>query len=138
NTTTYDLAGFLSSSTDYNGNLTCHSYDPARGLELVRVEGFSFGSTCPSNLTTYTPATGTRQRKISTSWDASFHEPDSIAEANRTTAFTYDASGNVLTKTITDTSVTPNVSRTWTYTYDSYGRVLTADGPRTDVSDVTT
>src|SRR5262249_54392508 len=30
------------------------------------------------------------------------------------------------------------VSRTWTYTYDSYGRVLTVDGPRTDLSDVTT
>src|SRR5262249_22013883 len=38
----------------------------------------------------------------------------------------------------TDTSVTPNVQRTWAYTYDSYGRVLTEDGPRTDVSDVTT
>ena len=33
---------------------------------------------------------------------------------------------------------TPNVSRTWTYTYNGYGQVLTIDGPRTDVSDVTT
>jgi RHS repeat-associated protein len=55
-----------------------------------------------------------------------------------TTSFTYDASGNPLTKTVTDATVTPNVSRTWTYTYDGYGRVLTADGPRTDVTDVTT
>lgn len=46
--------------------------------------------------------------------------------------------GNVLTKTVTDTTVTPNVARTWTYTYDSYGRVLTAKGPRTDVNDTTT
>jgi YD repeat-containing protein len=28
--------------------------------------------------------------------------------------------------------------RTWSYTYDSNGHVLTADGPRTDVSDITT
>ena len=40
--------------------------------------------------------------------------------------------------TITDTSVIPNTSRTWTNSYDSYGRLLTSDGPRTDVSDVTT
>jgi YD repeat-containing protein len=61
-----------------------------------------------------------------------------ITEPNRTTAFTYDSLGNVLTKTITDTTVTPNVARTWTYTYDSYGRMLTAQGPRTDVNSTTT
>jgi RHS repeat-associated protein len=62
----------------------------------------------------------------------------SITEPNRATAYTRDASGNVLTRTATDTSVTPNVSRVWTYTYNSFGRVLTEDGPRTNVSDVTT
>jgi RHS repeat-associated protein len=46
--------------------------------------------------------------------------------------------GNLLTKTVTDTTVTPNVVRTWTYTYDSYGRRLTAQGPRTDVNSTTT
>ena len=30
------------------------------------------------------------------------------------------------------------MSRTWTYTYNTFGQVLTEDGPRTDVSDVTT
>ena len=44
----------------------------------------------------------------------------------------------MLTRTVTDTSGTPNVTRTWTYTYDSYGRVLTENGPRTDVTDLTT
>jgi RHS repeat-associated protein len=136
--TTYDAAGWVSSRTDYNGNLTCYANDAARGLELVRVEGFAPGSACPANLASYTPASGTRQRKISTTWNATFRAPATVTEANRTTSFTYDASGNTLTKSITDTSVTPNVSRTWTYTYDSYGRVLTADGPRTDVPDGTT
>ena len=51
---------------------------------------------------------------------------------------TYDSMGNVLTKTITDTTATPTVSRTWTYTYDTYGRMLTAKGPRTDVNNTTT
>jgi RHS repeat-associated protein len=64
--------------------------------------------------------------------------PTLITEPNRATAYTYDALGNALTRTITDTSVMPNISRTWTYTYNSLGKVLTEDGPRTDVSDVTT
>jgi YD repeat-containing protein len=136
--TSYDNAGWVSSRTDYNGNVTSYANDPARGLELVRVEGFASGSTSPANLAAYTPATGTRQRKISTAWDSNFRESDSITEPNRTTSFTYDTSGNALTKATTDTSVTPNVSRAWSYTYDSYGRMLTADGPRTDVSDATT
>jgi RHS repeat-associated protein len=140
--TTYDAYGWVSSRTDYNGNITCYANDPVRGLELVRVEGFASGSTCPSNLSTYTSASGTLQRKITTVWDSTWREPDSITEPNRATSFTYDSYGNMLTKTITDTSVTPNVSRTWTYTYYNsglYGQVQTLTGPRTDITtDVTT
>jgi YD repeat-containing protein len=136
--TTYDSAGYVSSRTDYNGNLTCYANDPVRGLELVRVEGFAPGSSCPSNLSTYTPATGTLQRKITTQWSTTWREPSLITELNRTTGFTFYSNGTIHAKTITDTSVTPNVSRTWTYTYNGYGQVLTIDGPRTDVTDVTT
>jgi len=136
--TTYDSAGWVASRTDYNGNLTCYANDPVRGLELVRVEGFTPGNTCPTNLSSYTPATGTLQRKITTQWISTWREPALITEPNRTTSVTFDSQGNVLTKTVTDTSVSPNVARTWTYTYNSYGQVLTIDGPRTDVSDVTT
>jgi len=42
----------------------------------------------------------------------------------------------MLTKTVTDTATSE--SRTWTYTYSAIGQVLTLNGPRTDVSDVTT
>jgi len=134
----YDTNGNSASRTDFNGNLTCYGYDLSRNLETVRVEGFAAGSTCPANLAAYTPVAGTRQRKIITAWATAFSLPSQIVAPNRTTSFSYDANGNLLTKTITDTSVTPNVSRAWTNTYDSYGRLLTVDGPRTDVSDVTT
>ncbi len=137
-TTTYDSYGWVSSRTDYNGNLTCYSYDPVRGVELVRVEGLASGSTCPSNLASYTPASGTPQRVVTTTWSSTWREPSLITEANRTTAFTFDGSGNVLTKTVTDLTASPNTSRTWTYTYNSYGQVLTAKGPRTDVNSTTT
>ncbi len=139
--TTYDAYGWVSSRTDYNGNLTCYANDPVRGLELVRVEGFAPGSTCPGTLSSYTPASGTLQRKITTAWSPTWREPQTITEPNRTTSFTFDGYGNVLTKTVTDTSVTPNVSRTWTYQYFNsglYGQVQTATGPRTDITtDVT-
>ena len=132
--TTYDSYGWVAGRTDYNGNLTCYANDPVRGLELVRVEGFGPGSACPTNLASYTPSAGTSQRKISTTWHQAFTLPTSITEATRTTSFGYDASGNLLTKTVTDTTVSPNVSRTWTYMYNSFGQVLTAQGPRTDVN----
>jgi RHS repeat-associated protein len=119
---TYDGNGNITARSDFNSNQTTYSYDVTTNLETSRTEAFG------------TP----RARTITTQWDPSWRQPDLVTEPNRTTAFSYDAMGNVLTKTVTDTTVTPNVVRMWTYTYDTYGRMLTADGPRTDVSDVTT
>jgi RHS repeat-associated protein len=119
---TYDANGNPATRTDYNGNVTHYVYDLTRNLETSRIEAY-----------------GTAQaRTITTTWDPNWRQPDLITEPNRTTAFTYDSLGNVLTKTITDTTVTPNATRTWTYTYDTYGRMLTAQGPRTDVNSTTT
>jgi RHS repeat-associated protein len=117
-----DANGNISQQTDFNGKITKYSYDLTRNLETSRTEAY-----------------GTPQaRTITTTWSPSYRLPATITEPNRTTSFSYDNSGNLLTKAITDTTVTPNVSRTWTYTYDSYGRVLTAQGPRTDVNSTTT
>jgi RHS repeat-associated protein len=86
-----------------------------------------------------TEAAGTPDaRTIATTWHASLNLPVTVTEPTRTSTNTYDSSGNLLTRTVADTTVTPNVQRTWTYTYNSLGQVLTADGPRTDVSDTTT
>jgi RHS repeat-associated protein len=118
----FDANGNVSQLVDFNGNTTLYTFDLTRNLETSRTE-----------------ASGTAQaRTITTQWNASWRQPALITEPNRTTAFTYDSLGNVLTKTITDTTVTPNASRTWTYTYDGYGRMLTAKGPRTDVNSTTT
>jgi RHS repeat-associated protein len=122
NTQTFDANGNLTAATDFDGNQTTYTYDLSRNLEAGRTEA----------------AGSPHARSIATSWNSTFRRPDLITEPNRTTGFTYDGGGNVLTKTVTDTSVTPNSSRTWTYTYNSFGQVLTEDGPRTDVSDVTT
>lgn len=134
----YDVNGNIASRTDFRGNKTCYKYDLLRNLETTRLEGLAAGLNCPANLDSYTPASGTRQRKIATQWHPSHRLRTHIDEISRRTTYTHDANGNVLTRTVTDLSTTPGVSRTWTYTYNSFGKVLTADGPRTDVSDVTT
>ncbi|MEA4855005.1 RHS repeat-associated core domain-containing protein [Solidesulfovibrio sp.] len=106
---TYDANGFMASRTDFNSNLRTYSWN-SRGLELSRTE-----------------ASGTVQaRTISTVWDATYHLPSSVTEPNRTTAYTYDAKGNQLTKTETANGV----SRTWTRTYNANGQVLTVNDPK--------
>jgi YD repeat-containing protein len=123
------LAGYVASRTDYNNNVTQYTYDGSRGLETSRTEAYG------------TP----RARTITTQWHTTYRLPVLISiyaggsasgTPLRTTSFTYDSSGNALTRTVTDPVASS--SRTWTYTYDGYGRVLTEDGPRTDVSDITT
>jgi RHS repeat-associated protein len=106
--------------TDGNGNATLQTYagpvvssvTEASGSANLRSHSFSYGD--PSHR----------------------YLPTLVTYPARTTAFTYDVSGNPLSKTITDTAT--GQSRTSSWTYDSSGRVLSYDGPRTDVADVTT
>lgn len=116
----YDANGNPSSVTDFNDIETRRTYDLTRNLETSRTEAYGTA----------------RARTISTTWHSTFHLPTQIDESGKRTTFTHDSNGNVLTKTVLDTSTSE--SRTWTYTYNSFGQVLTANGPRTDVSDVTT
>jgi len=116
----YDANGNLSSQADFNDNITNFSYDLAKNLETSRTEAYGSPSA----------------RTITTQWHSVYRLPIQIDELHRRTIYTHDANGNVLTRTVLDTGT--NESRTWTYTYNGFGQVLTADGPRTDVSDVTT
>ena len=116
--TTYDADGNIATSTDDNGNITTYSYDLTRDLETSRTEA--------SN----TP----QARTITTQWHPQYRLPVQITEPGRTTTFTYDTSGNLLTKTVSANGS----NRVWTYTYNTYGQVLTSSGPRTDVNDTST
>jgi len=132
---TYDAHGNITSRTDFNGNLSCHAYDPARNLETVRVEGIAPSGTCPADLAAYAPKPNSAERKTATAWHPAYRLPAQIDEAGRRTLFSYDANGNLTGKTIQDTAT--GQSRAWAWTYDAKGRVLTEDGPRTDANDVT-
>ena len=141
---TYDANGNVASRVDFNGNTTCYAYDQVRNLETVRVEGLP---ACPADLVTFVPLALTSIRKISTSWNTTYRLPSVIAEPLRITSYTYDAAGNVLTRTIQPTAdatggagsgaTVTGTPRTTTWTYNAAGQVLSADGPRTDVSDIT-
>jgi YD repeat-containing protein len=84
---TYDSNGFVASRTDWNGATTTYVRD-ALGQELSRTE-----------------AVGTPEaRTITTEWHTEFRKPVRITEPERTTEFTYDTDGRLLSKNV---SVTP-------------------------------
>jgi YD repeat-containing protein len=149
---TYDANGNIASSTDWNGNRTNYVYDLARNLETARTEGLTAaGGTTPQT------------RTISTEWHAAFRLPARVAEPLRITTYVYNGDGGVqcglegdgttlvpgvpCSKTVQATTDAGGAAgfgatlagspRTSTYTYNANGSVLTVDGPRTDVSDVT-
>ncbi len=149
---TYDANANVASRTDWNGNRTCFNYDTARNLETIRAEGLS--SACPGDLSGWTPAAGTVERKITTEWHSTWRLLTKTCEPKRITTLAYDTKGNITSRSIEATndasgaqgcSAAPvGTARTWTYTY-AYGTTnpgvptqIVMDGPRTDVTDATT
>jgi RHS repeat-associated protein len=134
---TFDANGNRASYTDANRNRTNFTFDPARNLEAVRVEGLTAAG-----------GTTSATRTITTQWHPIHRLRARVAEPTRITTYTYDSAGNVLAKSIQATTdptgsqgfaaAAQGPPRVWAYTYGSYGRVLTIDGPRSDAGDITT
>jgi RHS repeat-associated protein len=118
-TATYDLLGYYSFVTDWNGNTTLHVNEPS-GLEEALVEAWG------------TPL----QRTTFKQWNEVLRLPTEIDEPGRSTTFNYDGVGNLSSKTITD--INSGATRTISYGgYTPFGQPLTVTGPRTDVVQVT-
>jgi RHS repeat-associated protein len=139
--TTYDINGNVSSRTDFNNKKSCSAYDLTRNLETSRIDGLLSTEDCAASLAT--PPARPDVRKTSTTWHTTYRLPLTITEPAaaaavggaagiKTTAFTYDSAGNVLTKKVTapknDGTATTDV-RTWTWTYNTLGQILTAKDP---------
>jgi YD repeat-containing protein len=139
---TYDANGNITSRADFNGHKTCYAYDLNRNLEIARVEGLNSGGACPGDLIGYTPQANSSERKILTDWHATFRLPTKITEAGRETSFNYDTHGNITLHQLKDTATNATRSRTTSYSYHAtVPGVLVQkieNGPRTDVSDITT
>jgi YD repeat-containing protein len=142
---TFDVNGNVTARTDWNGNRTNYTFDLTRNLETSRTEGLTAAG-----------ATTAATRTIKTQWHSTYRLPTGIAEPFRITTMVYgDAGaanpgdrGSLLSMTFQATTdangslgfaaTTAGAPRSWTFTYDARGMLLTADGPRLDVSDVTT
>ncbi|MGB6686577.1 MAG: RHS repeat-associated core domain-containing protein [Terracidiphilus sp.] len=126
-TFSFDSNGYLNSQTDWNGNQTTYVND-------------SHGDP-----TTINEAVGSSVARTTTiAYDPTFVQlPDTITTPGLTTAFTYDSSGEALTKTLTDTTTqstpysTNGSTREWQYTWQN-SLLSTVQSPRTDVVEKTT
>lgn len=103
--------------SDENGVVTEYSYEGHHRVTETRAAGTAVA------------------QSITTERDTSTHRVTKITEPGRVTDYTYDSNGNRLSATVTDSAT--GESRTTHWTYNQYGQVLSEDGPRTDVSDVT-
>ncbi|SDZ72437.1 YD repeat-containing protein, partial [Variovorax sp. YR266] len=106
-----DANGLIASETDFKGIATTTTWDTVRRLPTTVVYG-----------------SGTSDaRTVTTQWHAIFALPVLVTESGRTTAYTYDALGNVLSKMVTDTAT--NKAQLWQWTYNSSQLVDTATDP---------
>ncbi len=106
-----DANGLITKETDFRGAITTTDWDAARRLPL-----------------TVTRASGKPEAQtVTTQWHPAFSLPVLITESGRTTAFTHDAVGNVLTRTVTDTVT--NKAQAWQWTYNAQQLVETATEP---------
>jgi RHS repeat-associated protein len=122
---TYDSSGYLASRTDWNGNVT------------------NFVNDVHGQPTSITEAAGTSLARIAIiSYHPTFHLPVRIVTPGMTTSFTYDSNGQMLSRTLTDTTTTTvpyttgGQTRTWTYTYSNF-LLASMKTPRTDVAGLT-
>jgi len=74
-------------------------------------------------------------KTVATQWHPTFSLPTLVTEAGRTTAYAYDALGNRVSKTITDTAT--NKVQQWQWTYNAQQQVATATEPNGAVTSFT-
>ena len=154
--TNRDANGNVTDYADYNGNLTTYTHDLARNLQLQRIE--AAGTPVARTISTqwhpdWRLEVKRAEPKKLTTWV--YHgQPDPTAgnaPAQCAPAGALLPDGKpiaVLCKKIEQATGDTNGSqgfaaaasgapRIWAWTYNARGQVLSADGPRTDLSDVT-
>lgn len=120
---TYDANGNVASSTDFNGIVTAYQYDLSRNLPVQRIE-----------------AQGRPEQRItSTAWHPVFRLAARVAMPKKLTTYTYDAQGNLVSRSEQATA-DPDGSqgfnaapigspRTWSFAYATYGRMSSLTDP---------
>ncbi|MGH1375980.1 MAG: RHS repeat-associated core domain-containing protein [Alphaproteobacteria bacterium] len=123
----YDDRGFMSSKTDWLGNVTSYTHDD-RGL-----------------VTSMTEDANGVARTTSYSHELDYRLADVISETGKSTDYDYDAEGRVTSVSVTDTNTSETRTVTYSYHADTMdtngntvlGKLASVDGTRGDVTDVT-
>ncbi len=123
----YDARQQVTSMTDAKGVVTTFTHD-ARGNRLTETEA-SGTALARTTTTTYTA-----QNQAAAITRPSVGSPGK----NQVTSHTYDARGNLLTRTVSGFAGATAVSATTSFSYNELGQIIAIDGPRTDVNDITT
>jgi YD repeat-containing protein len=106
-----DTNGFVTQETDFLGVNTMYTWDINRRVPLST-----------------TKAAGLPEAQATaTQWHPTFRLPVLVTEAGRTTSYTYDAQGNPLSQTMSDTAT--NAARTTSWTYNPQGQPATETSP---------
>ncbi len=101
--------GTIATETDFLGINTTYVWDAGRRLPLAE-----------------TRAAGRPEAQTaSTQWHPVYRLPVLVTEAGRSTAWTYDASGNKLSETVTDTATGQARTTAWTYNAQGLADTLT-------------
>ncbi|MDT7520485.1 RHS repeat-associated core domain-containing protein [Rhodoferax sp. TBRC 17660] len=110
-----NASGLIDSETDFAGVLTLYTWDNTRRLPLSITQAAGK----PEALTT------------STQWHPTLRLPVKVTVPGKTTDTSYDARGNVLSQTETDTTGGPSngQTRTWAWTYTPSNLVATHTDP---------
>lgn len=85
----YDTAGNLLSSDDFDGRRSCFAYDSPLRREVVRVEGLAVNAACPALISSGV-ALPAGSRKVSTVWHPEWRLPVRRAEPGRITTWVYN------------------------------------------------
>ena len=109
---TYDANGNPASADDFNGNRTCHAYDPSRNLETTRVEGLSSTTTCSSVIAPGS-ALPPGARRVTTQWHPDWRLPVRRVEAKKITSWIYNGqpdpfNGNAVSACAPGTALLPD------------------------------
>jgi RHS repeat-associated protein len=112
-----------STETDFLGFTTQYQWDTTRRLKTQEIMA----------------AGRPEQQTVSTQWHPTLRLPAQVTEQGKTTQYTYDPAGNVLTQSERDTTGGPNPSssygqtRTWSYTYSTASQLLSMQDARGQV-----
>lgn len=127
-------------TTDERGNVTNYTYDSTHGgVTSVTAPAPAGSGTRPQTRYTYTLANGeyrlTGVSACQTSAATGTSPACATSADEAVTTISYDANGNVTSRTRTDGA--SSVSATTAMTYDSLGNLLTVDGPLDGTADTT-